>query len=93
MAGGREEGKAEGIHWLGGFAMQVNFDCGLLSPAVVFGKVIGGQHSWYLLETTSCICPACFPPPPVPHHLLQSTTNSLDVRLYSCICYAHRCTR
>lgn len=40
MEDGREEGKAEGIHWLGGFAMQVNFDCGLLSPAVVFGKVI-----------------------------------------------------
>lgn len=53
MEDGREEGKAEGIHWLGGFAMQVNFDCGLLFPVVVFEKVIRGQHSWYLLETAA----------------------------------------
>lgn len=80
---GRGEGKAKGILWLGGFAMQVNFDCGLLSPAVVFGKVIGSQHSWYGLETAAlCVIvhlssllsgliassPSCSPSPPPEHH-------------------------
>lgn len=83
MEDGREEGKAEGIHSLGGFAMQVNFDCGLLFPAIVFGKVIGGQHSWYLLETAAlCVIvhlssllsglvvssPSCSPSPPPEHY-------------------------
>lgn len=82
MEDGREEGRAEGIHWLGGFAMQVNFDCGLLSPVVVFEKVIRGQHSWYLLETAAlCVIvypssllsglvassPSCSPSPPPEH--------------------------
>lgn len=46
-------GEEEGIHWLGGFAMQVTFGCGLLFPAVVLGKIIRSQDTQCLLETTA----------------------------------------